>query len=69
MDLGRRGSIRGSTDLNGGGAVRSRGEMLILVCVLKRKMPVLVSNVSVNEDISYQSIRSRLRQAAIFVRG
>jgi hypothetical protein len=38
-DFGRRGVIRGSLDLNLGGLVRSRGDMVIFVCVLKRKTP------------------------------
>jgi hypothetical protein len=69
MDLGRRGEIGGNSDRKGGGSERSRGDRLILVCVLKRKTPEGISVVLADAEPTYQSIRSHPRPAAREVRG
>ena len=60
--------MRGSSDLKGGGSVRRRGEMLILVCVLKRNTPGEFSNDLADRKLSYQSTLCRRRLAATLVR-
>ena len=55
--------MRGSSDLKGGGSVRSRGDKLILVCVLNKKTVGEVSLRLVDAELSHQSIHCHPRWA------